>query len=182
MQFSDRITSFTKLSQIEILNNRITMIDAEVTRIISGSHDQVWELLTDLTTVNEWHPEVKSVDLLSSHKKGLGAARICHFYDGTSVKETVTELDDKRMVLELSDYMVPMKDFFAEIAAKPLDSNQTEVSFIFHYTVKYGPIGHLLGVTLIKAKMKSVIKTMLAAINERIETGKPVQKKKRLPE
>jgi carbon monoxide dehydrogenase subunit G len=157
------------------------MIDAEATRIINGSHDQVWEFLTDLTTVNEWHPEVKSVDLLSSHKKGLGATRICHFYDGTSVKETVTAVDDKHMVLELSDYSAPMKDFFVEIAAKPLDSNKTEVSFVFHYTVKYGPIGHLLGVTLLKAKMKSVIKKMLAAINQRVETGEPVQRKGRLP-
>jgi hypothetical protein len=40
------------------------MIDAKVTRIINGSHDQVWELLTELTTVNEWQPEVRSVDLL----------------------------------------------------------------------------------------------------------------------
>jgi uncharacterized protein YndB with AHSA1/START domain len=102
------------------------MIDAEVTRIINGSHDQVWELLTDLTTVNEWHPEVKSVDLLSSHKKGIGATRLCHFYDGTSVKETVSAVDDKFMVLDMSDYSVPMKDYFAEIAAKPLDSNKTE--------------------------------------------------------
>jgi ribosome-associated toxin RatA of RatAB toxin-antitoxin module len=153
------------------------MIDAEVTRIISGSHDQVWDLLTDLTTVDEYHPEVKSVDLLSSNKKGLGATRVCHFYDGTSVKETVTALDDMHMLLELSDYSFPMKDFFAEIAAKSLDSNKTEVTFMLHYTVKYGPIGHLLGVTLMKAKMKSLLKTVLAAINERVETGEPVQKK-----
>jgi carbon monoxide dehydrogenase subunit G len=157
------------------------MIDAEVTRIISGSHDQVWDLLTDLTTVDEWHPKVKSVDLLGSRKKGLGATRVCHFYDGTSIKETVTAIDDNHMLLELSDYSVPMKDFFAEITAKPLDSNKTEVSFMFHYTVKYGPIGHLIGVTLMKAKMKSVLKTLLAAINERVETGEPVQKKGRLP-
>jgi hypothetical protein len=116
------------------------------------------------------YPEVKSVDLLSSHKKGLGANRFCYFYDGASVKETVAAVDDKHMVLELSDYSVPMKKFFAEIAAKHLDSNKTDVSSIFHYTVKYGPIGHLLGVTLLKAKTKSVIKTMLAAINERVET------------
>ena len=83
------------------------MIDAKVTRIINGSRDQVWDLLTDLTTVIEWHLEVKSVDLLSSNKKGVGATRVSNFYDGTSVKETITAVDGKHMTLELSDYSFP---------------------------------------------------------------------------
>jgi hypothetical protein len=69
-----------------------------------------------------------------------------------------------------------MKEFFAEIAAKPLNSYKTDISIIFYNTVKYGPVGRLLGETLLKAKIAS----SLAAINEHIETGEPVQKKGRL--
>jgi hypothetical protein len=47
--------------------------------------------------------------------------------------------------------------------------------------IKYGPIGHLLGVTLLKVKIKSVNKTMLAAINERADIGESVRKKGRQP-
>jgi hypothetical protein len=122
------------------------------------------------------------VDLLSSNKKGRGATRVCHFYDGSSVKEIVTAIDDMHMVIKLSDHLLPMAEIFAEFVAKPLDSNKTELSMVLHYTVRYGPIGYVLGVTLINAQMKSLLKTVLAGINERVETGESIQKKRCLVE
>lgn len=158
----------------------LQMIQATSTRVIQGPKDEVWDLLSDVTTIVDYHPQVESVDLISSNKTGLGATRVCNFYDGTSIKETVSEFDDKHMLLELSDFSVPMKVFQAEFVAKSLGTNKTEISFILHYQVKYGPVGHLLGVTLVKMKMKALIKQVLASLDERVQTGQPVKKKARV--
>jgi hypothetical protein len=112
---------------------------------------------------------VKSVDPLCTRKKGLGASRICHFYDGTNVKEAATTFNDSK-VLEVSD-LIP------EIAAKALDSNKTEISF-----GEVWPNRALTWCDLAEGEDEiSITKTMLAAINERVETGELVQKRDTFP-
>jgi ribosome-associated toxin RatA of RatAB toxin-antitoxin module len=121
-------------------------IHAIETHTIHASHDKVWDLMADVTTVSKWHPSVDRVDLLSSNKTGLGAARVCHLTDGGSVKEVVTRIDgEKTLHLEISKYDTPMKKLELVITVEPHGQSLSKVHFRINYDVKYGPIGYLLG-------------------------------------
>lgn len=151
------------------------MIHAIVTRNIEASYDEVWAQLSDLTKVVHYHPDVSRVDVVTSNKEGVGAARICHFFDGTSLKETVTEADDKHVKLQLSEFTVPMKEFYIEMDAKVISERITEVTYHLSYTVKYGPLRYLMGVTLINPEMKTLVASVLLGIDDHIH-GRPVKK------
>jgi carbon monoxide dehydrogenase subunit G len=151
------------------------MIQAIVIRNIEASYDEVWPLLSDITKVVDYHPSVSSVDLVTSNKEGVGATRVCHFFDGTSLKETVTEADAKHLKLQLSEFTVPLKEFEAEMNAKVISERVTEVTFQFTFTVKYGPLGYLMGVTLIKPQMKKMGASVLLGLDDHIH-GRPVKK------
>ena len=154
------------------------MIHAKASCTVPASQEEVFTLIADLTTVEKYHPLVTHVDLVSDHKSGLGATRICHFTDGTSVKEKVIETNDTNSFkVELADYSFPMKEFFAEMTAVPRGDKQTEVTLKAHYKVKYGLVGYLMGVTMMKIMMARIFHNVLSGLDEYIETGQPVKKK-----
>ena len=155
------------------------MINKSTTRTIEGSSpSQVLELLADVTTVDKWNTHVKKVDLASTDKQGLGAARVCHFYDGTSLKETVTELDDSHVKMIVSEFSLPLRDMNIEFTVKPSTrhADGTDLTFSANYNVKYGPIGYLLGVTVLKMKLHDVQTKVLAGIDHHLATGERIGK------
>ena len=171
------------------------MIHKSTTRIIRAPPSDVMELLADVTTVDKWNTHVKSVDLASpDHKRtGVGAARVCNFHDGTSIKETVTEVDDKHIAMAVSDFAMPLKEISIDFAVRPAPAlsgstdkmapanRTTELTFSMHYIVKYGPIGWVLGQTVLKMKLHSVQKKILAGIDHHLATGERIGKDFRFP-
>ena len=154
-------------------------------RVIHASPETIMNLLSDVTSVDLWNPHVKKVDLVSkspNQKEGLGAARVCHFFDNTSLKETVTESDTHHIRMVVTDYEIPMKTMNIEFRVEQrggLDNKNAEtsvLSFTMEYNVKYGLIGYLLGISLLKMKIHSVQSKILAGIDSYLTTGKPVEK------
>lgn len=70
------------------------MQHAESTRVINAPFKDVWRMMADVTEVEKYHPDVDHITLHSQNKTGNGAARVCHFYDGTSIKEEVIEANE----------------------------------------------------------------------------------------
>ena len=60
--------------------------------------DAAREAISNVGRVEGWHPQVKRSPVLTPEPTGMGAQRRCHFYDGTSVVETVT--DDMGVLLD----------------------------------------------------------------------------------
>jgi uncharacterized protein YndB with AHSA1/START domain len=171
------------------------MIHKSTTRVIRAPPSVVMELLADVTTVDKWNTHVKSVDLASPDKKqrtGVGAARVCHFHDGTSIKETVTKVDNKHIAMAVSDFSMPLSEISIDFAVRPAAAassaatdktsqeansiKMTELTFSMHYNVKYGPIGYLLGQTVLKMKLHSVQTKILAGIDHHLATGERIGK------
>jgi ribosome-associated toxin RatA of RatAB toxin-antitoxin module len=145
------------------------------TRNVSAAPNTVWELISDVTRVVDFHPAVKSVDLLSDLPTGLGATRRCNFYDGTSVVETVTNVSDGASVsLELSEFSVPMKTFDASIAISPLAGSGTQVTFSLNYEMKFGVLGQLMNVAMVRGQMNKMLTRILAGIDHHLTTGEPI--------
>ncbi len=150
---------------------------ASASRIINATPAQTWALIGDVTSIDRWHPSVKTVDLLSEKSTGLHAARRCNFYDGTSVREEVVELDEGRRVrLQLSEFSVPMKQLEAEITVSSTDDGKTKATFALNYRVKWSVFGRLLGATVMRRELRKMAGKVLAGLDHHATTGELVSK------
>lgn len=146
-----------------------------VTRIVDADPATVWPLIADVTLVQDWHPSVERVDLLSESRTGLGAARRCNFYDGTSVREVITELEEgKRVRVHLSEFSLPMKSFEAELTLRPTDDGKTQVTFKMDYEVKFGIFGKAMNVLMVRGQMSKLLGSVLAGLDHHARTGELV--------
>lgn len=153
------------------------MQHAEAVRIIARSPEALWPLVSDVLAVQRWHPSVARAELLSVTSTGLGAARRCHFYDGTNVREEVVTLDEGRRVrMALSEFSVPMTRLEAEFQLTPTAEGQTEVRFGLDYVVKFGPLGRLLGATVMRGQLRKMAAKVLAGLEHHARTGEQVGK------
>ncbi len=153
------------------------MQDASATRTVHATTAQLWPLIADVRAIEHWNPNVDTVDLLSEQPTGLGAARRCNFYDGTNVREEVVELEEEgRVRLELSEFSLPMKQLYAEISIAPKADGGAEITFALDYEVKFGPLGKLMGATVIRGQMKKMAARILAALDHHVATGETIGK------
>ena len=92
------------------------MVIVSDTIFIPCTKDKLFTILRDVRTVVNWLPAVKSIDWLTESDQNhsdLGAARRCHFADGSSVVEICTELetgqDRDHIKFELTEFSAPAK-------------------------------------------------------------------------
>lgn len=137
----------------------------------------LWPLIADVTQIEHWHFNIAKVDLLTGNATGVGAARRCNFYDGTSVREDVVAVEDgKKVRVELSEFSVPMKHIELEIVLEGQSDTTTEVVLTLRYVMKFGPIGKVLGATAVRKQLTGVANKLLAGLQHFAQTGQDVGK------
>ena len=62
------------------------MHNVTVKREMNNNVETVWKVLDDYGTVYKYNPGVETSEILGEIKTGLGARRVCNFYDGSSLK------------------------------------------------------------------------------------------------
>ncbi len=144
---------------------------------INAPTSRIWDAIKDVGYVHNWHPVVEASPVLSDNASGLGASRRCEMYDGSSVVETVTELTEgRRVVLELSDFSLPLNNASASITLDPVDDGTTRVTMEMNYEVKYGPAGWLMDQMMMKRMMGSLFLKVLGGLDHHVRTGEYVGK------
>lgn len=142
------------------------------TLAVNASHAHTWNIIKDFGGVHRWHPSVETSPLLSSNNEGLGAKRVCNFYDGTHVAEEVVEYRDGEFLsIELSDFSMPLKRAHANIHVRKLGAQKTEVEFSMDYDVKYGPMGWVMDKAMIQPMMGKLFAQVLKGLGHHVETG-----------
>ena len=139
---------------------------------ITASPSRVWRVLADFAGIHRWHPNVETADQLSKNDRGDDASRRCNFHDGTSVVERVTHWNEgESYSVELSEAdAMPLAKAHATMSVVP-DASGALVTIEMNYTVKYGPVGWLLGVTIMPFMMKRVFKKALLGLEYHLLTG-----------
>jgi ribosome-associated toxin RatA of RatAB toxin-antitoxin module len=151
------------------------MQEAGATGVLKASAVEIWAVVGNVSSVDAWHPDVASADLLSPEATGIGAKRRCHFYDGTSVIEEVVELDEGRRIrLRLSEFSVPMKRMEAEFLLAEDGDERTRVSFTVFYEMKYGILGRMMGATMVRARLAKMSGRVLAGLDQFVVSGETV--------
>lgn len=142
------------------------MPNVTITRNIPVDAPTLWPLIGDLRRVADFHPTIDHVEILSESVEGEGAARRCHFKDGTSVVERVSAYQPGRSVdLELSEFAMPMKSMAGRLAAESIDDHSTRVSMSLEYQPKFGALGSLMNVLMIRPMMKRLVRQVLAGLD-----------------
>ena len=147
---------------------------AQKTRIVNGSADRTWAAISQMRSVQDWHPNVAKVTILSEHDSGVGASRRVEFHDGNDAVETVTaqrELDFVTMAMTEAQMM---KDAVVTISMTERTADTTEVTFGIDYKMMYGPFGALLGALMIKRVLTNVFGLALDGLSYHLRTGEVV--------
>lgn len=149
------------------------MIHFQRTLVIDSSPAAVWDVVGQFMHINTFAPLVKSVDALTNGDDGVGSKRRCHFEDGGTVVEEVTEWEANRKYrvrLTETDPM-PLKEAYAELRITPKGAAQTQVDWNFDYRVKYGLFGWILGQTMMKMMMGKVLDGNLKGLADKVRAN-----------
>ena len=144
------------------------------TRTVKGSLASAWEAIADLRAVEDWHPNVAKVTILTERNRGIGAARRLEFHDGRSVVETVVEEAERSFTKVEMTEAAMMNSAFVTISTKERSADTTDVTFAIDYSLQYGPIGWLLDRVMMRGMFSKVFDTAMAGLSYHLETGKVV--------
>ncbi|MEM7092744.1 MAG: SRPBCC family protein [Actinomycetota bacterium] len=145
------------------------------TKVVNGSIDQAWEAISQMRAVQDWHPNVAKVTVLTDHQQGLGAARRVEFHDGNSVVETVTAESDREFVAMAMTEAQMMKEAEVTISVAERSAETTEVTFALTYTMSMGPLGALIGALMMRRVFTKVFGMALAGLSYHLQTGNVVE-------
>lgn len=143
------------------------MIHIERSLIMDAAPDTVWGVLSRYMHINEFSPQITSVDALTAGDIGPGSRRRNHFANGTSlIEEVILWNPGKGYTVRLSDMAaMPLHEASSEIRITPT-GGRSRVTWTFDYRVKYGPLGWLLGQTMMKMMMGRIIDANLKGLEE----------------
>ena len=148
------------------------MIHFARSRTIDATPDAVWAVLSRFMNIDEFAPMIKSVEALTEGAPGLGSKRRNIFENGTSVVEEVTDWKpNKGLTVKLSDMAaMPLHEASSETRIMPV-GGKTKVTWTFDYRVKYGPLGWIMGQTMMKMMMGKIIDGNLKGLEDRVLSG-----------
>lgn len=135
------------------------MIHLERSSTINASPEAVWSLIGRFMQIDAFAPLVTRVEPLTAGSDGVGAKRRCHFENGTSLVEEVIEWQDGRgfRVRLLDIAAMPLHEMQASVFVEPSGPGHIKVVWSADYRMKYGPLGWLLGQTMMRAMMGKII-------------------------
>ena len=148
------------------------MIHHERSLTIDAAPEAVWEVLSRYMHIDEIAPQISSVDALSDGEVGLGSKRRNNFANGTSVVEEVTSWEPgSGYTVRFSEMeAMPLQEASSEVRITPT-GGKSVVTWTFDYRVKYGPLGWLIGQTMMKIMMGRIIDANLLGLSKRVRVA-----------
>lgn len=149
------------------------MIHFQRNRVINATPEEIWAVLGRFMHIDEFAPQITSVDALTTGEDGIGSRRRNNFQNGTSVVEEVTEWNaGTGLKVELSDMdAMPLKKAGSEMFITKV-GQKSKVTWTFDYKVKYGLLGWLMGQTLMKMMMGKIIDANLKGLEDKVLQNK----------
>ena len=150
------------------------MIHNERTRDVDATPEEVWAVLGRFMHIDAFAPSVVSVDALTDDEEGIGSTRRCHFKDGNSVVEEVVEwTTDRQYRVRLSEVKgMPLDEAYGELSVEPLGNGRSRTKMAMDYRVKFGPIGWLMGQTMMKMMMGKIFDEVLKGLDDKVRTDR----------
>ena len=131
--------------------------------------DRVWALLADLEAVERYNPTVQAAEVVGPHKTGVGARRSCSLIPKGSVVERVTHWQEGEVLgLEVAESDWPVEYMRWVTRLEPAQGG-TRLTQRLDYKVKFGPLGWLLDVLVMKRKLRTTLDAVFKSLVQQAE-------------
>lgn len=143
---------------------------------------KAWEILNDFGAVYKYHPLVERSPIDNGIASGLGAERICHFDNGDQIKERITgyEAGEEYTVEIIDPGDFPLKTAEARLSLRSVDADRSRVRFEMSFQPKYGPVGWVMGATIMQTQFRRILADVLAGLERHAKTGELVDRRQDL--
>jgi uncharacterized protein YndB with AHSA1/START domain len=145
---------------------------------IDSPHDQVWAVLDQFDNLDEYSPKNTSCELLEGPDTGVGARRRTTVDEGFTVVHEIIEYEPgERYTFEFTETgKFPVRYIQMEFAVEPTEADQSRVIVTVEYTPKWGPLGWVLGKTLLKRRLRDALGKTLDGLAAHVESGDQVDR------
>lgn len=139
--------------------------------VVNAPVEKIWEILTNLELLDKYDPTVKQSKALSENKSGLNAKRKVLMIDGKNwFDEKVTVFKPNlALTYQLTDCSFPISGLKHSYSFEKA-GNQTKVKQVMEYTVKFGLLGKLLDILMIRKQSDAGIKKFFSGLKTYAET------------
>ncbi len=128
--------------------------------------------------VHYFHPHVENVELLSDQTTGIGAERICNFYNGTAFHEKIMDFKDGEWMKVNIESGLPgiMKSSYAYLKIGKSKNNLTTVQMEIFFDTRFWPLGSIMAKLVMKSQFRKLADSVLVGLKDHIETGQFIGK------
>jgi hypothetical protein len=150
----------------------------KVERFINAPRNAVWEKLADIGNIQIFHPLVEKSVLSGKISRGMGAERLCTFYNNKGyVREEVISWDEgKSMGIIIKKGSMPVNN--AVILFELADAGAgTKIKINGEFKMRGGLLGAIVGAILIKPMFIKMMNGVLSGLDKHMETGKNIGNK-----
>jgi len=147
------------------------MIHLSRSRTLTASPAATWAMLGQFMQIDRIAPQITRVEALSQGAPGIGSKRRCHFANGSHLVEEVTAWTPGhgyRVQLQDMDPM-PLKEAYAALEILPTPDGGSRVIWSMEFRVKWGPIGWLMGHTMMRWMMAGILDANLQALEAEVQ-------------
>lgn len=148
---------------------------------VNANKDQSWKILADFAGISVFNPSVpKSYAINGSSHTGLGAERRCELNDDGSnyVEERIVRfVDGKEYDVDIygGTQLPPLNNFLVTLGVESISANQTRIYAKASYQPKFGPLGIVMNMVMIKPFLTKAFNGILLGFKHHVETGSLVQ-------
>jgi uncharacterized protein YndB with AHSA1/START domain len=153
--------------QLKKENDMSTFIEST---IINAPRDKVWAALADIGTIADWNPGLQNSKVTNS-VQGLGATRHCVIDARQNLDEEVVQFEEgKEIAFRITKSSMPFAR--ADIRFRLADSaTGTKVEVSPDYQVKYGVLGSVLDLVLVKRMYAKGMRGLLSGLKLDLESN-----------
>ena len=151
----------------------MTTLSSEIR--IDAPKENVWRILADFGAVQNFAANVSRSYYTSDTKEGFGVTRHCDLQNPSGyVEERVTEWrEGDGYTFDIYESNAPLKRAAIDISLKR-NGARTMVTATLDYQLKFGPIGSLLDLLIVRQQFRKGISSPLAGLKHHVETGELV--------
>jgi ligand-binding SRPBCC domain-containing protein len=141
--------------------------------VIQAPLEKIWEVLATPDLLDRYDPTVKKSLLLSTEKKtGIDAKRRVDMLDGKNwFEEKISRYQpNESLAYELTACSFPVHKLKHSYGFQKI-GDKTKVSQVMEYTVKFGLLGRLLDVLMIRKQSDAGIKKFFGGLKSYLESN-----------